>query len=89
MLLPSCGASDTIEIRMPFHFYTTRLVVKGSGQFDIKVRVPRWAPLGLSARDVEIGTGRPTPQLPVKPLPAGVDVSPNKVLVDFAHGRHG
>ena len=26
---------------------TTRLVVKGSGQFDIKVRVPRWASRGV------------------------------------------
>ena len=26
---------------------TTRLVVKGSGQFDIKVRVPRWATRGF------------------------------------------
>ncbi|HJR61212.1 MAG TPA: hypothetical protein VJ813_17500 [Vicinamibacterales bacterium] len=39
---------------MPFHFYTTRLVVRRSGQFDIEVSVPRWAPLGLSARDVEV-----------------------------------
>jgi DUF1680 family protein len=26
---------------------TTRIVVKGSGQFDVKVRVPRWASRGL------------------------------------------
>jgi uncharacterized protein len=29
---------------------TTRLVVKGSGQFDIKVRVPRWATRGFFVR---------------------------------------
>ena len=29
---------------------TTRLVVKGSGQFDIKVRVPRWATRGVAVK---------------------------------------
>ena len=39
---------------------TTRLVVKGSGRFDMKVRVPRWATRGffvkINGRD-EAGEG--------------------------------
>ena len=39
---------------------TTRLVVKGSGRFDVKVRVPRWATRGffvkINGRDQQLKT---------------------------------
>jgi DUF1680 family protein len=41
---------------------TTRLVVKGSGQFDVKVRVPRWATRGVVVKI----NGR---DQPLKPVP--------------------
>jgi DUF1680 family protein len=41
---------------------TTRLVVKGSGRFDIKIRVPRWATRGVFVKI----NGR---DQPIKPVP--------------------
>ena len=37
---------------------TTRLVIEGSGAFDIRVRVPRWATRGFFVSDQRPGAGR-------------------------------